>query len=458
MTTPARPPAPGAPAVPASEQRIALSEVLAALSYALDLTEGQPDGHTIRTCLIGMRIGQEIGLDVAERTALYYALLLKDAGCSSNAARMASLFGADDRVVKPRMKGVDWHRRAALAARTATTAGIGGSLRDRARHFMAVASSGEVTRELIQIRCDRGAAIARRLGFPENTCSAIGSLDEHWCGLGYPHGRAGDEIPRLARILNLAQTVEAFQHDKGVAAAMRVVRKRRGTWFEPALVDIVLRWRDDHAWWRMLESDEAEAAVLAAEPEGEPRIVDDAELDGIARAFADIIDAKSPYTYQHSTRVADYAVATGAVLGYDDARRLHMLRAGLLHDIGKLGVSSRILDKHGPLTPQERKEVEAHPAHTFAILEHVPAFASFARMAALHHEKLDGSGYPWGVTAEQLDRDARVLAVADIYDALTSERPYRPALTRAEALAIIQADRDVKLCGVSIDALEAATA
>ena len=441
----------------AQHERLALSEVLAALSYALDLTEGQPAGHTIRACLIGMRIGTDVGLSVEERTALYYALLLKDAGCSSNAARMASLFGADDRAVKPRMKGVDWHRRVALALRTASTAGLGGSLGDRARHFMKVARSGEVTRELIQIRCDRGAAIARRLGFPETTCSAIGSLDEHWCGLGYPHGRAGDEIPRLARILNLAQTLEAFQHDKGVDAAMRVARERRGTWFDPQLVDVVLRWRKDRAWWAALNSAGAEQAVLDAEPEGEPRIVDDEELDRIARAFAEIIDAKSPYTYQHSSRVAEYAVATSRVMGCegDDLRR--MLRAGLLHDIGKLGVSNRILDKPGRLDAAELAAIEEHPRHTYAILSHVAAFSPFAWMAALHHEKLDGSGYPFRLKADGLDRDARVLAVADIYDALTSERPYRAALSRDVALQIITADRGVKLCGEAIDALVQAT-
>ncbi|MBA3889940.1 MAG: HD domain-containing protein [Gemmatimonadaceae bacterium] len=438
-------------------QQLSISEVLAALSYALDLTEGQPAGHTIRACLVGMRLGSEVGLSVEECTALYYALLLKDAGCSSNAARMASLFGADDRVVKPRMKGVDWHRRIRLALRTATTAGLGGSIADRARHFMRIARSGEVTRELIQIRCDRGAGIARRLGFPENTCSAIGSLDEHWCGLGYPHGKAGEDIPRLARIINIAQTVEAFQYDKGVAAAMRVTRARRGTWFDPALADLVLGWRKDREWWRLLNSPDAQQAVLDAEPAGEPRVIDDEELDEIARAFADIIDAKSPYTFEHSTRVAAYAERMATVLQYGEVDLRRMRRAGLLHDIGKLGVSNRILDKPGKLDLPEMQEVELHPRHTYDILSRVPAFASFARMAALHHEKLDGTGYPWGVTAERLDRDARILAVADIYDALTSARPYREALSRDVALQIIESERGTKLCGEAVGALVTAT-
>lgn len=91
---------------------VGFSEVLSALSHALDLTEGQPPGHTIRSCIIGMRIADQVGLDPESRSALYYTLLLKDAGCSSNAARMAAMFGADDQAVKPRMKVVDWHKRA----------------------------------------------------------------------------------------------------------------------------------------------------------------------------------------------------------------------------------------------------------------------------------------------------------------------------------------------------------
>src|SRR5215207_8300578 len=119
--------------------RISLSEVLSALSCALNLTEGAPAGHTVRSCLIGMRIAEAIGLDADERSALYYALLLKDAGCSSNAGRMVALFGADDQTLKPRMKAVDWHARARLALETARAAAPDGSFVKRARQFIAIA-------------------------------------------------------------------------------------------------------------------------------------------------------------------------------------------------------------------------------------------------------------------------------------------------------------------------------
>jgi hypothetical protein len=168
--------------------RISLSEVLSALSCALDLTEGAPAGHTMRTCLIGMRIAEALGIDAEQRSALYYALLLKDAGCSSNAGRMAALFGADDQSVKPRMKIVDWHARGRLALETARAVAPGQSLIDRARRLVRIARTPEATRELIEIRCDRGASIALQLGFPAATADAIRSLDEHWCGRGCRRG------------------------------------------------------------------------------------------------------------------------------------------------------------------------------------------------------------------------------------------------------------------------------
>jgi HD-GYP domain-containing protein (c-di-GMP phosphodiesterase class II) len=432
--------------------RVSLSEVLSALSCAFDLTEGAPAGHTMRACLIGMRIAESVQMDAGERSALYYALLLKDAGCSSNAGRMAALFGADDQEVKPRMKAVDWHRRVRLAVETARTVARGRPLIDRVRHFVAIARSGDTTRNLIQIRCDRGASIALQLGFPPETAETIRSLDEHWCGRGYARGLSGAEIPMLARIANLAQTIEAFHDRGGVDAAHRVVRERSGRWFDPDLARIVLGWRRDDPWWGLLRGD-VTGAVVAAEPSDRVIEVDEEGLDGVSRAFADIIDAKSPYTYRHSTRVAEVARRVAQRCGLDSAEQRRIYRAGLLHDVGKLGVSNLILDKNGPLTQDERERVEQHPRFSLEILQRVSAFSGFALTAALHHEKLDGSGYPWGVKADGLDLPARILGVSDIYDALSSDRPYRAGMDEAAITTILERERGTKLCPVALDAL-----
>ena len=430
-----------------------LSEVLAALSHALDLTEGQPPGHSIRSCIIGMRIAEAVGVPESERAALYYALLLKDAGCSSNAARFAALFGSRDQDAKHWMKLVDWHHTLRLAFQTARTVGIGQSLPTRVRHFLGIARTENVTRDLIAVRCERGADIALELGFPEATADAIRSLDEHWSGEGFPRGLRGDAIPLLARIANLAQTIDILHRARGLGGALDVIRDRRGSWFDPRLVDVVVKWKRDAAWWETLDDHAAPDAVVAVEPVTYVRRVDDSGLDRVASAFAEIIDAKSPYTFRHSSNVARIACQLARAMGLDDVTEHRLQRAGLLHDIGKLGVSSRILEKPGKLDAVERAEIERHPAYSWEILSRVGAFASFARLAAVHHEKLDGSGYPWKLTAADLDTPMRILVVADMYEALTADRPYRAGLTHEAALAILERDAPVKVCAAVVSAL-----
>lgn len=419
-----------------------LADVIAALTYALDLTEGQRPGHTLRSTLIAMRLGQELGLDREGLGALYYAALLKDSGCSSNAARMAALFGSPDQELKRNMRLVDWHDRWKLAMRTAQSCGVGLNPLGRLRHFLMVAQTPSLTREIIQTRCERGAQIAHVLGFPQATSEAILYVDEHWCGLGHPFGLAGHDIPIISRIILLAQTVEAYWSENGTASALEMVRQRRGTWFDPALVDRLRAWAADSHWWATLaDLDHLDDAVLALEPGSEPLVATDERLDRIAFAFAAVIDAKTPFTARHSSNVARYAVGIAGALGADAIVRRDMLRAGLLHDIGKLGVSNRILDKPAKLTDDEFAEIRKHPSWTLEILQHVGAFRHFSADAAQHHERLDGRGYPWRVPGEQLSFMARVLAVADVYEALTANRPYREGLPVAKVVDIMSRDR-----------------
>lgn len=415
-------------------QDIALSGVISALSYALDITEGQPAGHALRSCAIGMRIADEIGLDSGARSDLFYALLLKDAGCSANADRMTAMFGADDREAKRSSKLVD----SSSALRTALWAlrTVSGPLRERARRLRAVQAEDDFVHDFILTRCDRGAEIARMLYLSEPTALAIRSLDEHWNGRGQPDGLTGEDIPLLARILCLAQTVEVFHARGGVRAARAVARRRRGRWFDPALVDALDPVFADRGFWDTLEH----CDISAYEPADRLLTADEARVDRIAEAFARVVDAKSPFTARHSERVAELAVGTGRLLGFDAGALRRLRRAGLLHDVGKLAVSNLILDKAGRLTDEEFAQVREHPVHSLRILERAPCFAPIAALAANHHERLDGRGYPRGLGAAELDLPMRVLAVADVYEALTADRPYREALPPAAALDIIARD------------------
>lgn len=430
--------------------------MISALTYALDLTEGQRPGHTLRTALIAMRLGSELGLDGETLGALYYATLLKDAGCSSNAARMAALFGSADQEVKRELRLVDWHDRWRLVMRTARNCGVGANPLARIHHFLRIANTPQMTREIIQARCERGAQIAVALGFPALSSEAIAHVDEHWCGLGYPVGLAGTEIPLLSRILLISQTLEAYWTEEGLRHALSMLKSRSARWFDPSLVARIVGWKRDRRWWTHLaDAERLGDAVLALEPGSSPIVATDERLDATAFAFAAVIDAKTPFTYRHSTNVARYAVRIAQSMGLDADRCREVLRAGLLHDIGKLGVSNRILDKPGRLTEVERAAVQQHPRWTLQILERVPAFRHFAASSAQHHERLDGSGYPWRLDARQLDFTARVLAVADVYEALTAERPYRAALPIPNVLGIMAADRGTAF---DPDLFDAATA
>jgi HD-GYP domain-containing protein (c-di-GMP phosphodiesterase class II) len=416
-------------------QRLRMSEVISALSYALDLTEGQPPGHAIRSCLIGMRLAEELGLDDGDRSALFYALLLKDAGCSSNAAKICTLFRTDDLRFKRGVKTVDWASSSENLLWLARNVAPEGSPLARAAALVRLGMQQGTARDIFETRCERGADIARELGFGERTAESIRALDEHWDGRGQPQGLAGDEIPLGARILCLAQTVDVFASTHGLPAAFRAARDRRGTWFDPDLVRALEAFEGDGEFWSRLAGDRVDDLLARYEPPDLVRELDEPGLDRVAGAFARVIDAKSPFTARHSERVAEIAVAIGTALGWSTAELRRLSHAGLLHDIGKLGVSNLILDKPGTLTDDERSAVERHPVYTREFLARVEPFRELADDAAAHHEKLDGSGYPLGLVGDELTMTARILVVADVFEAMTARRPYRDPLPAEAALA-----------------------
>ena len=437
---------------------IRVSEVLSSLSFALDLTEGQPMGHSVRSCILGMSIAREIGLPLKAQGDLYYALLMKDAGCSTNASRMFQIFGTDDIAAKRDVKTTDWTRLGWESLEYALShVRTGAPFLERVRGLFDLALHQERNaKEVVQIRCERGADIARRIGLPEATAEAIHSLDELWNGAGHPLGLCGEDIPLLARIMNLAQTVDVFYTTQGRQAALDVTKKRSGRWFDPDLVRAFHSAAKKEVLWA--DVDDAAKRVTGFEPREDLLAADEDTLDRICLAFADVIDAKSPFTYRHSTGVAGAAVAIASELGMSPPEVTLIRRAALLHDIGKLSVSNSILDKPGKLTSDEWAVVRRHPYYSYEILRRIPSFADLSEIAASHHEKLDGTGYFRGATAEHLSLPARILVVADIYDALAAKRPYRDALPLEEVFAIMQKDAPQALDANVFEALKCSTA
>jgi len=420
---------------------VRLSEVLAGLSFALDLTEGQRPGHAVRSCAIGMRLAKEIDLPQDMRSALFYALLMKDLGCSSNAARFSALFAADDHMLKAAVKVTDWSEAIEAFRFVSQHVAPGQFWLRRSWRLLGVLARGpEGARAVARTRCERGAEIAGMLGFTPQTVEAIRALDEHWDGRGQPYALKRDRIPLLGRILGISQTVEVFWSTYGFDAAHDMATRRSGTWFDPDLVSALASVKHDVTFWDDLRQGHTLEQVAAYEPADEAIVADEARLDRVAEAFARVIDAKSPWTYSHSTGVARVAADVARRLGFSPAQLRDVRRAALLHDLGKLGVSSLILDKPGRLSDAEFAAMRRHTDHTLAILSRVGCFRHFASEAAAHHERLDGRGYHRGLTGTDLPMRTRVLCVADICDALLSSRPYRAGLPTERVLEIMKRD------------------
>ena len=417
-------------------ETIRLAEIIEALSHALDMTEGQPAGHCVRCCFIGMRIGRALGLGEEALRDLYYTLLLKDLGCSSNAARICELYLADDLKFKRDFKLVDGSFPQILKFVLSHT-GMEASLAERFRGILHIfKNGGEISTSLIQTRCQRGAEIAREMRFSEEVARGILDLDEHVDGGGKPLGLKGEEIHLFARIALLAQVIDVFFVNEGATAALTEVRKRAGGWFDPHLVSVFERLANP-VFFAELGADNLEAYVLSMEPGRQVIFADEDYLDAIAAGFARVIDAKSPYTSGHSDRVALFTDMIAEELGISLTERRRLKRAALLHDIGKLGVSNSVLDKPGRLEGEEWQQMKRHAEFSEMILSRIAAFADLALIGGAHHEKLDGSGYPRGLKGDEITFETRIVATADVFDALTADRPYRAAMPVEKALAIL---------------------
>lgn len=440
---------------------ISLSEIISALSYALDLTEGAVHGHALRSCLLGMRIAEEAKLPSDQTSGLYFALLLKDIGCSSNASRLCQIIGGDDRAMKAGAKFEDWTKphKANLSTLKLLWKNVlpsTGAAAKVARILHIGLTQHKSNQEMVSLRCDRGAGIITKLGMGEFAAEAVRSLDEHWDGSGYPDSIQGEQIPLLARICAVAQHLDIFSAGRGTQNAIDTLEERSGTWFDPELVGIALSLHRRGALWANCSPDDSEEDIRQAVLDldsGTRQKLEPRQVDQICEAFADVVDAKSHFTFRHSVGVAGAAFGIAETMGLPAERVRLVRRAALLHDIGKLSVSNTILDKRTHLSTSEWKAVHQHPRTTRLILERVRSFREMAIIAGEHHEKLDGSGYPDRLTARDLSLESRIIAVADVFGALSEDRPYRPSINLEDTLSIMTQYAPHQLDGDCFDAL-----
>ena len=428
---------------------VRLAELVAALSLGIDLGFGQPMEHVLRQCLIALRLAEGMGLDEEQRAVVYYTALLINVGCHSDAHEQAKWFG-DDIALKS-IKYDHEPRSLRMAATGMRFLGSGHPPLHRFRLGLEFALSGhrEVD-DMIAHHATIARTMAEQLSLPEEVVDAVGAAYERWDGRGWPGRLAGEDVPLASRLAQVAEFIEVANRIGGAESAKELARERRGGPFDPALADLVAA--EAEVILSGLDTVGVWDAVIDAEPSLAVELTGE-RLDDALLAIANFVDLKSPYFLGHGRAVSELAVEAGAALGLTDTSVRLLRRAGLVHGLGRLGVSNAILDKRGPLGAGEWERVRIQPYLTDRMLRQSEALAPVARIAVQHRERLDGSGYPSRLSGRGISREARVLAAADAYQAMREPRPHRPERSAQEAAAELRAD--VKAGRHDGDAVEA---
>jgi HD-GYP domain-containing protein (c-di-GMP phosphodiesterase class II) len=433
-----------------------MAELMAALSIATDLGMGQPLESALCSCVVAMRLGAALHLDDDTLRDVYYQALLRYIGCNADTYAMAALFG-DELALRHDFAGVDPGRPSevlSVAMRYLRQANA-----DEPPYRMAAfVARGLLTLPRLMSdsfagHCEVAQRLARRLGLGESLIASLGQIYERWDGKGLPRKLKGDEVSQAVQLVTLAQDAVVWSRIGGPDAAVATVRKRSGGAYHPRLAErfceeatTVLAGLDEEPTWE---------SVLALEPGGSNRLTDE-EFDRACEALADFADIKSPYLVGHAPAVAALAAGAGRRCGLAEADVTALRRAGLLHDIGRVGVSAGIWGKLGPLSEREWEQVRLHTYYTDRILARPESLRRLGALASQHHERMDGSGYHRATPGQTLSPAARILAAADAYQAMTEPRPHRHALSPKNVAEEVR--REVRLGRLDGDAVQAVLA
>ncbi|MGB9378012.1 MAG: HD domain-containing phosphohydrolase [Mycobacteriales bacterium] len=409
--------------------------------------------HMLRSSIIASRLAELIDLSSEQRGIVFYSDLLAWIGCQADSPEISALFGNDidyraatfhvDLAGLPLMRLMMSHvgdGRPALQ-RQMTRAG-----------FML--SGREQMTKIIESHRVSSVHLADRLGLGSQVGNALGFTFERWDGKGLPDGASGEQIPVEMRIVHVADVIEVYLRERGVEGAVDLARKRSGTQFDPAIVSVFESAADEI--FASLPTGDAWRAAIAEAPDPDERL-SPGDMDALLIALADFVDLRSPYRHGHSRQVALLAATAASNYGLPADEVELVRRAGWVHDVGRLGVSSGIWNKADSLSSTERERIFLYPHLSQRILGRVPGLKEVAALAGLHRERLDGSGYPKGVDKSFLPVSARILAAADAYQSLTEARAFRPALSADAAAEHLRRDvRAGTLDGYAVEATVAA--
>lgn len=404
-----------------------LAEFISALSLVTDLGMGNTPEEAMRACLLATSLARSAGHPEGDVSTVYWTTLLRHIGCTASAHEEAAHVGGDEMGPRPVASRTDFRSpKENLALLSATLRNVPPARRPK----VLLTTFGPWGNTALKATCEIGSTMAERLGMDEAVRAGLYDIFERWDGKGVPRKVKGDAIALGSRYAQVATSAIAFDRIGGIDLAGEVVSRRAGKMLDPGIASAFLERKRELLEWI------AEIDPLPATVDAEPapvRRVSERGLDESARAFADMIDLKTPFTHGHSSAVSELAERAGRKMGMPEEDALALRRAALLHDLGRVGVSDGVWEKPGPLSEGEWEQVRLHAYHAERILSRAQALAPLALIAGMHHERLDGSGYHRQAAGSAIPVAARVLAAADAFQAMTQERPHRPALTHEQA-------------------------
>jgi len=373
---------------------INLHETIFSLSDALDLVGVVQIHHGKRVGFMAAECGKQMGLDDDTLDTLFQAAILHDCGVSNTA-------------VHARLAQFEW--------------------------------------EEAHGHCEIGAQILKMSPLLSHLSDIVLYHHKHWSK--YEGTDISDNVATLANCIFMVDRVDVLSlkarlNNADILLATEDIRQKildkKGTWFKPELVDVFMRVSNTEAFWLSLEREHVNGYVSEWIGHEVTRPISFSDLKSVVAIFSHIVDAKSSFTQAHSDGVANLARYLAQRFELSELSCETLELAGLLHDIGKLRVPDDVLEKPGKLSLPEFKVIQRHSFDTFNILKRIKGFESIALWAGQHHERVGGDGYPYHIKESSLSIEARILAVADVFQALAQDRPYREALSPEVILSILK--------------------
>ncbi|HLQ32017.1 MAG TPA: HD domain-containing phosphohydrolase [Chloroflexota bacterium] len=428
-----------------------LAELLCALSFASGLALGGRMEHGIGSAYIGLRIAGALGLPEEDREAIYYGALIKDAGCTACSIIFDAFFPNDEVVPLALFMIPDERRMGELMAWMSRGIPKDKRLALRlAKLLPMMLQCGAVMRETRATHSEVGEMFARRLGFGEHVQRAVRLQGERSDGRGVAYSLPGDQIPAAARVLSVARVTEACHGFEGRACALEQARKGAGGRFDPDVVAAFLELAQQDEFWEPLEKDTRQETVLAMRPSTSAEVRTEEQLDAVCEALADFVDFRSTPRWNHSTEVAEQAVALAGRLGLSQAEQRRTRRAALLHDLGMVAVPVGVAAKQDRLSTAEQEQLRLHAYYTGRVLERVAPLQSLALEASSDHEWFNGQGYHRRLAGESIPLIGRIIAAAEAWTNLTEE----DAIQAEDQLARFRSLSGNQLDPVCCEALE----